>query len=314
MGPARSVWGWLSNSSTSFRLAPEQKARSPAPVTTSTAAESSAVKASIVSARPTAMAAVMLLWASGRFSVATVTGPRRSTSSSSIRHDLPCARRRGGYAVTLRGRVPAGPPGHQPSGGMVGVVKVHQSGRVATAASGTGGPWCRPCFGWSGDGPVVPVVGGTVVVVVVVGCGGRVGGTGGTGSGGTATGGTATGGRSGPVVVDTTVPGAGTGRRSTAGVATAGTGTGVTGRCRAGPVGRCGSTAATSPIVVSAAVSPSSAAEPAPTRPASAAVASPVVPEPSAPPERPVPRAAAPPGCPARPEEWPPAPGRKSGT
>ena len=42
------------------------------------------MKASIASARPPAMAPVTLLWASGRFSVISVTGPRWSTSSSSI--------------------------------------------------------------------------------------------------------------------------------------------------------------------------------------------------------------------------------------
>src|SRR5256885_6202858 len=147
MGPARSVWAWWSNSSTSFRLAPEQKAFPPAPVTTRTRAESSAVKASIASARPTAMAAVMLLWASGRLSVTSVTGPRCSTSSSSIGKTSLAALSAGGYAETIRPvppcvRLPAPPP-------VVVVVGDGGSGTVAVVT----GSVRRGRLSWRGGLP-----------------------------------------------------------------------------------------------------------------------------------------------------------------
>src|SRR5258705_1172036 len=137
IGPASSVWGWRRRASMSFRLAPEQKDRSPAPVITSTWAEPSAAKASIPSARPAAMSPVTLLWASGRLSVISVTAPRLSTSSSSIGH-LP----RRWAAGRLR-RDDPGPPNSPLLGGPP-----PPSGRRALPdpewAGHSGGRWARP--------------------------------------------------------------------------------------------------------------------------------------------------------------------------
>src|SRR5215510_4623201 len=79
MGPALPAYRCLTRSSIPLRLAPAQKALSPAPVITSTLAAASPAKASMAPASATAILASTLLCTSARWGATAVTGPGRAT-------------------------------------------------------------------------------------------------------------------------------------------------------------------------------------------------------------------------------------------